>query len=606
MFINYLEPQQDALQSDELENAKCVILSNQTINIQNCLALNQNYTSHLLNLKAKLEADLAECEEKYKANEELLISNTRLQTNACPLLRLTKRSFGYPFFKTENGNFPPASDEGAYRKYERQLFPCDFLTFIKTRWTLSDKSLLVKVVKEQIRTANVTKSKAVAAPKRIKLENGQTIAVEIIHNFPINWEEVSFSLFNRHNRYECEAMWEQYLKPDVRKLAWSDEESQALVNAVKKNKCQNWTEISKAIPKRSAFQCFVQYQTTFNGLHTGKNKFTAAEDERLLELVEKHRISNVITWSKVAEDFGTRTKFALYYRYVFTLKPTINKEPFTMEEDCIFLAAIEQYGLNFQKIATEFPNRTMVQIRQHYNNVLKDDKRNMKPWTHDEDALLLEQHDKKKTWAEIATMLGTHTRLSCRSRFLTIKRFLEKHPGKTVRDVTTRKRGTKNGINKDNWVDKIVFEIGQMVPIAETFVDVVKPSPRYQKEVKQFVKMVRILDVNLNHHNLTDELVLNKYTMLEKQMIQSARKEFAKPVKDAVVYDDPLPVTKDSLRGYKNIKLLINSLADSESHKRNKPVMKKVAIFNDRTRKVFKSAVELVQETRRKNTDNAK
>lgn len=57
---------------------------------------------------------------------------------------------------------------------------------------------------------------------------------------------------------------------------------------------------------------------------------------------------------------------------MFSLHPEINRAPFTVDEDCILMAAIKEYGCNYREFPTNLlPGRNMRQIRERYNNVLK-------------------------------------------------------------------------------------------------------------------------------------------------------------------------------------------------------------------------------------------
>lgn len=143
---------------------------------------------------------------------------------------------------------------------------------------------------------------------------------------------------------------------------------------------------------------------------------------------------------------------------MFTLKPDIKKEKFTVEEDCIITAAVKQYGTNFNKFSTNLlPGRTLVQIRHRYSNVLKH-VNNFKEWTVEDDIKLMELTKELGTsdWVNISKQLIHHTRLSCRSRYVTITKFLEKNPQSEVKDVPRRARKQSTQVKEDNWMEEIV------------------------------------------------------------------------------------------------------------------------------------------------------
>lgn len=59
-------------------------------------------------------------------------------------------------------------------------------------------------------------------------------------------------------------------------------------------------------------------------------------------------------------------------------------------------------------------------------------------------------------WVKISEILVSHTRTSCRQRYVTITKFLEKHPNKTVSDVPRRKRGFSTDVTTHNWRKTII------------------------------------------------------------------------------------------------------------------------------------------------------
>lgn len=143
---------------------------------------------------------------------------------------------------------------------------------------------------------------------------------------------------------------------------------------------------------------------------------------------------------------------------MFSLDPTINRKPFTVEEDCMLMAYIKEYGTDYNNFPSNLlPDRNMKQIRNRYNNVLKLVK-TREHWTELHDCKLIELVGKYGTtnWVKIADEMVSHSRTSCRQRYTTILKFLEKHPGKTVVDVPRRKKAFSTNVTTENWMDTIV------------------------------------------------------------------------------------------------------------------------------------------------------
>lgn len=143
---------------------------------------------------------------------------------------------------------------------------------------------------------------------------------------------------------------------------------------------------------------------------------------------------------------------------MFTLNPEINRSPFTVEEDCILMAAIKEYGMNFRDFPTNLlPGRNMKQIRSRYNNVLKHV--NVREhWTENHDRKLMKLVERFGTseWAKISDEMVSHSRTSCRKRYQTIQKFLDKNPEKTIADVPRRKRAFSTNVTTENWMETII------------------------------------------------------------------------------------------------------------------------------------------------------
>lgn len=143
---------------------------------------------------------------------------------------------------------------------------------------------------------------------------------------------------------------------------------------------------------------------------------------------------------------------------MFSLNPEISRAPFTVEEDCILMAAIKEYNYSFRDFPSNLlPGRNMRQIRSRYNNVLKHV--NVREhWTEEHDIQLMKLVEQFGTseWVKISDKMVSHSRTSCRQRYTTIKKFLDKHRDKTVSDVPRRKRPFSTNVTTDNWMDAII------------------------------------------------------------------------------------------------------------------------------------------------------
>lgn len=191
---------------------------------------------------------------------------------------------------------------------------------------------------------------------------------------------------------------------------------------------------------------------------------------------------------------------SMHCRYMFTLNPEINRAPFTVEEDCILMAAIKEYGLNFREFPTNLlPGRNMKQIRSRYNNVLKHV--NVREhWTEEHDKKLMklvERHGNE--WVKIADEMVSHSRTSCRQRYTTIQKFLDKNPKKTISDVPRRKRAFSTNVTTENWMETIIEAKNfETIEMDEECQNEQTSKPTQPKQQKQSSAVVKASNYNYN------------------------------------------------------------------------------------------------------------
>ncbi|XP_063709710.1 snRNA-activating protein complex subunit 4 homolog [Culicoides brevitarsis] len=465
-----------------LADVNSAIQGHDEITIDNGLALNAKYKQLLLDLRTKFEQMLQAVQEKYAANEVLL---DQLRNHSMPKNTSTRNASiyicGAPYFKEIDLSPGPNNKDYIYRKNVRkEFFPIDYLSLPKRFWTSKDKVDIVKGVKEQIinhlRAGNSSDISEIRNTQKLsrstskKITNMREMAGDLekkpfpqlykmveTTNFSIDWSKISFkNLDSRHLPNECMAMWNHYLKPGLNHGLWTEEEEEKLQDAVIRHNYQDWDAIAACTNARSPMQCFVHYRTALSeSAQVKKNeKFTPFEDQQLLELVEKYSDGDVISWTKVCQQMPGRNRYQCYHRYMFTIKPGIKRDRFTVEEDCAIIAYVHAHGENFGKMPPNLlPGRTPVQIRNRYNNTLKAV--DNKVWTVEEDQKLMEFVEKNGTtkWSEFAKFIGTKTRFACRCRYSTIKKYLERNPNACLQDVPRKDKSRSTMVNLDNYLE---------------------------------------------------------------------------------------------------------------------------------------------------------
>ncbi|XP_004536996.1 uncharacterized protein LOC101457522 isoform X2 [Ceratitis capitata] len=457
---------------DEITN---ILSFNNQVNCDNALELNKEMQQRLQEVRKRLQSLLHSVQERYLLNEQRLKLNVEKKQKGFGMrgAYLKGGTFffkGNMFFKDlKCRNCPNNQDYEHRRNIEGEMFPMDFELCSRHVWSLIDKQAVVQAVKEQVidyltdrkfRDKN-SKIKRVQLDIQVHTEKLANLLTQVDEKFEIDWEQVSaHNLKYRHSPSSCKAMWQVYLHPSLKRSAWTDEENKRLLHIAQKHNYQNWESIAKSVTKRSDYQCFIQYQTSVCFMDTQRwGRWDKRDDKKLLELILKKTINGVIDWNAVASYFPHKPKKSLHQRYIYYLDPKISHEPFTAEEDLILLAAVEEYGEKFALFPrTLFPNRSITQLRMRYKNTLQT-RHMLTPWSVEDDKKLMEFISEHGTsaWLRCAESLGNHNRISCRTRFLTIKKFFEKNPEATIDDIPRKKTCImKNSvITKQNWVDKV-------------------------------------------------------------------------------------------------------------------------------------------------------
>lgn len=97
--------------------------------------------------------------------------------------------------------------------------------------------------------------------KDINSEQLVKLLEKVSSDFRIDWEDISMhNLQHRHSMNSCEAMWNVFLHPSLKRSAWTQEENLKLADVAKKYNFQNWQAIANEIGRRSEFQVGICFQ----------------------------------------------------------------------------------------------------------------------------------------------------------------------------------------------------------------------------------------------------------------------------------------------------------------------------------------------------------
>jgi myb proto-oncogene protein len=198
---------------------------------------------------------------------------------------------------------------------------------------------------------------------------------------------------------------------------WKPEEDAKLKEAVKKHG-KHWVAVAKLVPGRKNIQCCQRWIFTLdpaNGKKTGK--WTPEEDAKLIEAVKKHDKN----WVAVAAMVSGRTNNQCHQRWTNTVDPANggNKGQWTAEEDAKLTEAVEKHGKAWAAVAAMVPDRTNNQCCQRWTNTVDPANGKKKgQWTAEEDAKLTEAVKTHGTyWVAVSTMVPGRTREQCRQRW---------------------------------------------------------------------------------------------------------------------------------------------------------------------------------------------
>lgn len=445
---------------DHVQHVTNILRNHLTVTNENALVINRAMQAKLLSFREMLTDLLQKCEQKYLRNQGTLEDSRK---NA---IYPYYRKCGAPFFKDLDKFHAPVNSDYKTRVEERgELFPLDLKMVPQHHWSVTDKCNLVQAVKTQVlnylHAGRTEKNEFIRVTKENMEQHSSRLAklLEIVGgDFKIDWELVSkMGLMGKHSEANCYAMWQGFLRPDLNRGKWTKHENENLMRVAKKYNFQNWSLISQEIPGRSENQCFVQFQHTVNLNLNSSRKWTAYEDRQLLRAVKLHSTGGNINWNKIRGYFINRDRKSICRRYLNVLNPNIKKGSFSREEDCVLLAAVEEYGENFACIPMSlFPNRSRSQVKNRWHNTIKYQNVHQ-AWTIEDDEKLIEYVKQNGTgkWAELAKVMKTHTRTSCRTRYSVIEKFFAKNPVATVKDIPRKNRGLLTDVSRDNWVEKI-------------------------------------------------------------------------------------------------------------------------------------------------------
>ncbi|XP_078163023.1 myb domain protein 4r1 isoform X2 [Carex rostrata] len=261
----------------------------------------------------------------------------------------------------------------------------------------------------------------------------------------VQWDQLASMYLPGRSGAECESRFLNCEDPLVNHEPWTRQEEKRLLLILQNRGIYNWINIAVELgTNRTPFQCLVRYQRSLNPLILNR-EWTKEEDMQLLAMVETFGEKN---WQLVAAQLEGRAANQCATRWRQTLNPkrtTVGR--WSLEEDKRLKAAVMIFGNKcWKKICHFVPGRTQPQCRERWVNCL-DPALNHKPWSKEEDSMLLEavkMHG--HCWSKITKLIPSRTDNQCWRRWKLLC------PQANVHHQTTRK--IKRTMLISNFVDR--------------------------------------------------------------------------------------------------------------------------------------------------------
>lgn len=428
----------------------------------------------LIELLQESKAELLAILEKCIENKSLVMEKIRVLTSNTKSSKIFIATAGMPYFK-DSKHFAAPCNSDAMTKARRGELHVVNLRYT-CPWTARDRNILWKAIRQEASAAVLEKERDDGTSDRSDSDDplsGKTGTLNLPKNFKamigplddreFDWLKISASDFeSRHTSDECRVMWRVFLHPDINRYKWTKDEDSKIATLSKKYRLQDWESLTKELgTQRSAYQCFIRYNTNNRSVSSNERIWTEEEDTRLAACINRFKIGDYVPWGTVTRYMDGRNKNQVYFRWMYNAAPHLRKGRFTAEEDAKLMAAVAKYGRNFSKISEHIlPSRSSAQLSDHYLTLVHREQGLKHSWSIDEDAKLLRLYGKHgPDWASIARHFPDRNRTQVRHRHASIIRYWDK--GVSLFDIPREYR--RVDVNNSDLIDRLEGERLQQI-----------------------------------------------------------------------------------------------------------------------------------------------
>jgi hypothetical protein len=151
--------------------------------------------------------------------------------------------------------------------------------------------------KRKKKEAHKVPSAAQAAPCTWSKEESEALKVAVNVHKSKNWKKIVAAVGGLKTEEQCMAHWRNVLNPPIvkGKGSWTPEEDEALQNLVKKHGRTKWSFIGRFLPGRVGKQCRERWH---NHLNPDLKKIAWSEEEEKLIVKVRAELGN--RWAKIA------------------------------------------------------------------------------------------------------------------------------------------------------------------------------------------------------------------------------------------------------------------------------------------------------------------